>query len=76
MFFMDGCLVASVVCVVLFSIIGAGSKPGAYIILHTMYRTEEFGIVFSTLIFLSRKRPPKPSPSDKSTELTNPSTVE
>jgi hypothetical protein len=64
---MDGFLVASVISLVASTALQATSDPQKSIIFFTLYRTEEFGIVFSTLLFLGRKKPTKVASSEDST---------
>jgi hypothetical protein len=56
---MNGFLLASVICIIVATIIDATSDPQSSIIFLTLYRTEEFGAVFNTLLFLGKKKPIK-----------------
>ena len=46
----------SAVGIVIFSIVRADKKPVAYLVLHTIYRTAELGLVMSTLLFIAKKK--------------------
>ena len=82
MIFIDFCLIASVACVISYTFVIAGYREkkifltiflernrGGYLIVHTLFRSLEFGLVFGTLVFLRRKKTDTASSSeDKSIE--------
>ena len=64
---MDACLFASVISLIIYLSINASKDAGNFLIFFTLFRTEEFGVVFATLLFLNRKKPKTPEekpPSD------------
>ena len=57
---MDACLIISVISLIIYLGINASKDSSKFLILFTLFRTEEFGVVFATLLFLNRKKPKTP----------------
>ena len=63
--FMDVLLILTVLCLIISTIVGNADRVFV-IITYTIYRSEEFGMVFLTLVFISRKKSSEETTSENS----------
>jgi hypothetical protein len=60
MLILDACLVITMLGLIIYSLVDAGSVPAAYIALQSLFRVTEFIMILFTIRFVSRKKPSTP----------------